>query len=199
MHIGRFFWLFLLFRLVKALIRTFIAVELDPGFSEKIRELQDKFSDFDLKFVKPELVHITLKFLGDVDESRIPSISAALDSILCEPFEAKVGGLGAFPKPANPRVLWLGATGNFKALHENVENLLKPFKIEKDEREFTAHATLARVKFLKKDKKDAFINTLKELKDVELGSMWVNKVLLKKSTLTPEGPIYETLHTVYMD
>jgi 2'-5' RNA ligase len=184
---------------VKALIRTFIAVELDPGFREKIRELQDKFSDFDLKFVKPELVHITLKFLGDVDESRIPSISAALDSILCEPFEAKVGGLGAFPKPANPRVLWLGATGNFKALHENVENLLKPFKFEKDEREFTAHATLARVKFLKKDKKNAFINTLQELKDVEVGSMWINKVLLKKSTLTPEGPIYETLHTVYMD
>ncbi len=184
---------------MKALIRTFIAVELDPDFRERIRELQDKFSNFDLKFVKPELVHITLKFLGDVDESRILSISAALDSILCEPFEAKVGGLGAFPKPANPRVLWLGATGNFKALHENVEDLLKPFKFETDSREFSAHATLARVKFLKKDQKNYFVNTLRELKDIEIGSMWVNKVLLKKSTLTPEGPIYETLHTTYLD
>jgi 2'-5' RNA ligase len=96
-------------------------------------------------------------------------------------------------------VLWLGATGNFWALHENVENLLEPFKFEKDDREFTAHATLARIKFLKKDKKNAFINTVKELKDIEIGTMWVNKVALKKSTLTPEGPIYETLHTVYMD
>ncbi|MDD3874569.1 MAG: RNA 2',3'-cyclic phosphodiesterase, partial [Methanosarcina sp.] len=60
-------------------------------------------------------------------------------------------------------------------------------------------ATLARVKFLKKDQKNAFINTVEELKDIELGTMWVNKVLLKKSTLTPKGPIYETLHTVYMD
>jgi RNA 2',3'-cyclic 3'-phosphodiesterase len=195
---GRFFWFFFQLRLVKALIRTFIALELDPGFTEKIRELQDRFSDFDLKFVDPELVHITLKFLGDVDESTIPALSAALDSITCEPFEARVGGLGFFPKPANPKVLWLGAAGNFRALHDDVENLLKPFKFEKDIREFTAHATLARVKFLNKDQKIAFINTLKELKDVELGSMWVDKVVLKKSTLTSEGPIYETLHTAYM-
>ena len=174
-------------------------MELDPGFREKIREIQDRFSDFNLKFVDPELVHITLKFLGDVEESRIPLISAALDSILCEPFEARVGGLGTFPKPSNPKVLWLGAVGNFRALHEDVENLLEPFKFEKDNREFTAHATLARVKFLKKDKINAFINTLTELKDIELGSMCVNKVLLKKSTLTPEGPIYETLYTVYLD
>lgn len=174
-------------------------MELDPDFREKIQELQDKFSEFDFKFVKPELVHLTLRFLGDVNESRIPFISAALDSILCEPFEAKVGGLGAFPKPSNPRVLWLGATGNFKALHDNVEDLLKPFKFEKDDREFTAHATLARVKSLRKDQKNTFINTLREFKNIEIGSMWVNKVLLKKSTLTPAGPIYETLHTVYLD
>jgi RNA 2',3'-cyclic 3'-phosphodiesterase len=184
---------------VNALIRTFIAVELDPGFTETIRELQDRFSGFDLKFVDPELVHITLKFLGNVDESRVPSLSAALDSITCEPFEAKVRGPGVFPKPSNPRVLWLDATGNFRALHDEVENLLEPFKFEKEEREFTAHATLARVKFLKKDQKNAFINTVNELKDLEIGTMWVNKVLLKKSTLTPKGPIYETLHTVYMD
>lgn len=184
---------------MNALIRTFIAVELNTGFTEKIRELQVRFSGFDLKFVDPELVHITLKFLGNVDESRVSSLSAALDSITCEPFEAKVGGLGVFPKPSNPRVLWLGATGNFRALHDNVEELLEPFKFEKDDREFTAHATLARVKFLKKDQKTAFINIVKELKDIEIGTMCVNKVLLKKSTLTPKGPIYETLHTVYMD
>lgn len=184
---------------MKVLIRTFIAVELDSCFREKIKELQDRFSGFDLKFVEPEIVHITLKFIGDVDESKIPFISAALDSILCEPFEAKVGGLGVFPKPSNPKVLWLGATGNFRALHKDVENLLKPFKFEKDNREFTAHATLARVKVLNKDQKNAFTNIMREFKDIKLGSMRVDKVLLKKSTLTPEGPIYETLHTVYLD
>jgi len=184
---------------VNALIRTFIAVELNPGFTEKIRELQARFSGLDLKFVDPELVHITLKFLGNVDESRIPSLSAALDSITCEPFEATLKGIGVFPKPSNPKVLWLGAIGNFKVLHDDVEHLLEPFKFEKDEREFTSHATLARVKFLQKEQKNTFINTLKELRDIEIGTMWVNRVLFMKSTLTPKGPIYETLHTVYMD
>lgn len=185
--------------MVKVLIRTFIAIELDPGFREKIQELQNRFSDFDLKFVDSKIVHITLKFLGDISESKIPALSAALDSISCEPFEARVGGIGVFPKPSNPKVLWLGATGNFRALHDDVENLLKPFKFEKDNREFTAHATLARVKSLDRDQKIAFTDIFKELRDIELGSMRVNKVFLKKSTLTPQGPIYETLHTVYLD
>jgi 2'-5' RNA ligase len=184
---------------VKILIRTFIAVELDPCFREKIRELQERFSCFNLKFVEPEIVHITLKFLGDVDESRIPSISSALDSITCEPFEAIIGGLGVFPNSSNPKVFWLGAAGKFRVLHDEVENLLKSFKLGKDPRKFTAHATLARVKFLNRDQKNAFINTVRECKDAQVGSMKVNKVLLKKSTLTPEYPIYETLHTVYMD
>lgn len=184
---------------MKALIRTFIAVELDPSFREKIRQIQGRFSEFDLKFVNPEIVHITLKFLGDINESMVAPVAAALDSIMCEPFEAKVEGIGVFPKPSNPKVLWLGATGNFETLHDDVETLLKPFKFKEDERAFTAHATLARVKFLNKDQKSAFISVLNELKNIELGSMQVNKVLLKKSTLTPDGPIYETLHTVYLD
>lgn len=174
-------------------------MELDPVFIEKIRDIQEKFEDFDLKFVKPEIVHITLKFLGDVEESSIPSLASALDSLLCEPFEAKIEGIGVFPKPANPKVLWIGASGAFGALHDEVEKVLKPFNFEKDDREFTAHATLARVKFLKKSQKGAFLDALRDLKDITLGSMRVNKVLLKKSTLTPEGPLYETLHTAYLD
>lgn len=187
-----------LFAEVKSLIRTFIAVDLDPVFLKPIQEIQKKFEDFDLKFVNPDIVHITLKFLGDVEESEIPLLAAALDSLTCEPFEAIIEGIGLFPKPANPKVLWLGASGNFEALHEELERVLKPFKFEKDQRKFTAHATLARVKFLKKPKKTVFFETLQELKDIKLGSMLVEKVVLKKSTLTPQGPIYETLHTTYL-
>ncbi len=181
------------------MIRTFIAVELDPNLREHIREIQARFADFPLKFVDPEIVHITLKFLGDVEASKIPSLAAALDSMMCEPFEAGLEGVGVFPKPSNPKVLWLGGVGNFKVLHDEVEALLEPFKFEKDDREFTAHATLARVKFLKKDQKKAFVDILKDLKDLKLGSMRVNRITLKKSILTPEGPIYETMHTVYLD
>lgn len=174
-------------------------MELDPSFREKIRQIQERFSEFDLKFVNPEIVHITLKFLGDIKESMVAPVAASLDSIMCEPFEARVEGIGVFPKPSNPKVLWLGATGNFGTLHNEVETVLKPFKFKAEERGFTAHATLARVKSLNKDQKSVFINILNELKNIELGSTQVNKVLLKKSTLTPDGPIYETLHTVYLD
>lgn len=184
---------------MKALIRTFIAVELDPSFGEQIRQIQERFSDFDLKFVNPEIVHITLKFLGDVDESMANSLAETLDSLTCEPFEAQIEGIGVFPKPSNPKVLWLGARGNFETLHDDVETVLKPFNFKEDERAFTAHATLARVKSLNKDLKNAFADVLKELKDTKIGSIQVNKVLLKKSTLTPAGPIYETLHTAYLD
>ncbi|WP_410510428.1 RNA 2',3'-cyclic phosphodiesterase [Methanosarcina hadiensis] len=181
------------------MIRTFIAVELDPSFIEKIRQVQERFSGFDLKFVSPEIVHITLKFLGDIKESMVAPVSASLDSVMCEPFEAKIGGIGVFPKPSNPKVLWLGATGNFEALHNEVESVLKPFRFKSDERRFTAHATLARIKSLNKDQKSDFITILNELKNIELGSMQVNRLFLKKSTLTPDGPIYENLHTVYLD
>lgn len=174
-------------------------MELDPSFREEIRQIQERFSDFDLKFVNPEIVHITLKFLGDIKESMVTPLAAALDSLTCEPFEASIEGLGVFPKPSNPKVLWLGATGNFETLHDDVETILKPFKFKEDGRAFTAHATLARVKFLNKNQKNAFVDVLNELKNTKLGNMWINKVLLKKSTLTPEGPIYETLHTACLD
>lgn len=180
------------------MIRTFIAVEFDPAFREQIAEIQARFADLNLKLVDPELIHITLKFLGDVEEASVPEILAALDSLVCEPFEARVEGLGAFPKPGNPRVLWLGGVGNFEALHTQVERLLEPLGFEKDRRKFAPHATLARIKFLKMGRKKAFLDVFDELKDVKIGSMKVDRVELKKSTLTPEGPIYETLHTFYL-
>ncbi|MDD3041587.1 MAG: RNA 2',3'-cyclic phosphodiesterase [Methanosarcinaceae archaeon] len=180
------------------MIRTFIAVEFDPAFREQIAEIQTRFADLNLKLVDPEQIHITLKFLGDVEEASVPELSAALDSLTCEPFEARVEGLGAFPNPGNPRVLWLGSVGNFKILHTQVEKVLEPLGFEKDRREFAPHATLARVKVLKMAQKKVFLNTFHELKDVKIGSMKVDRIELKKSTLTPEGPIYETLHTAYL-
>lgn len=180
------------------MIRTFIAVELDPAFKEKIAEIQARFADLNLRLVDPKLIHITLKFLGDVEEASVPELSEAFDSISCEPFEAWIEGLGAFPKPGNPRVLWLGSVGNFEALHKQVEELLEPLGFEKDRREFAPHATLARVKFLKKAQKKVFQDIFLELKDVKIGCMKVDRIELKKSTLTPDGSIYETLHTAYL-
>ena len=178
------------------MIRTFIAVDLPQDYIEKIANIQSKLRDFNVKLVDPKLVHITLKFLGDVNEKKISPIAEKLDEITTLAFDARIGNVGVFPKLQYVKVVWLGAEGNFEQLHNDVESALKPFKFKKDRRGYTAHATLVRVKYIPKEDKDAFLAVLDELKDVEIGTFNVDAIKLKKSTLTPKGPIYETLHEV---
>lgn len=181
------------------MIRIFVAVDLPEEFRDEIRGIQSRFSGLKLKLVDPELVHVTMKFIGDVKESCVPEIVEALENVKCKPFDALIGGIGVFPKPKAPRVLWLGAEGNFELLHDEVESSLSNFRFKKDKKRFTAHATLARIKFIPAGQKDEFLELLDELSDVELGKMAVDRISLKKSTLTPHGPIYETLHEVMLE
>ncbi len=175
------------------MIRTFVAVELSEKFLPEIKRIGSMLNFPGIKVVEPELVHITLKFLGNVHEDKIEPIVSALSQVDCRPFEAKIKGIGVFPKPAYIKVIWLGAEGNFNALHDEVERLLLPFKFEK-EHNFSPHATLARVKQVRE--KAALLETLNKLKETDLGTMHVGSITLKKSTLTPEGPIYETLKEI---
>lgn len=172
------------------MIRTFIAVELPEKFIPEIERIESMLNMQGIKLVKPDAVHITLKFLGGINEDKVEPIASALSQINCKPFEARVRGVGVFPKPAYIRVIWLGAEGNFETLHNEVEKVLLPFNFEKDEN-FSPHATLARVKQLKE--KAVLLERIKKLENVDLGAMNVDAISLKKSTLTPQGPIYETL------
>jgi 2'-5' RNA ligase len=175
------------------MIRTFIAVELPDRFIPEIEKIESVLDTPGIKLVEPEQVHITLKFLGDINETDVDSIASALSNINCKPFEARIKGVGVFPKPAYIKVIWLGAEGNFEALHNEVERVLLPFKFEKDH-QFSPHATLARVKQLRE--KTLLLEKLKKLGDIELGTMNVESISLKKSTLRPQGPIYETLKEI---
>lgn len=172
------------------MLRTFIAVELPEKFVPEIERIESMLNTPGIKLVEPAQVHITLKFLGDIPEDNVEPIESALSQVNCKPFEARIKGVGVFPKPAYIKVIWLGAEGNFEALHGEVERVLAPFNFGKDDR-FSAHATLARVKALKE--KAALLEKIKKLEDIDLGTMNVESISLKKSTLTPKGPIYETL------
>jgi len=172
------------------MIRTFIAVELPDRFIPDIEKIESVLRIPGIKPVEPKLVHITLKFLGDVKESDIQIIVSTLSQVNCKPFDAKIKGIGVFPKPAYIKVVWLGAEGNFDALHNEVERVLSPFKFEKDH-QFYPHATLARVKQLRD--RARLLENLKKLEHIDLGIMKVETISLKKSTLRPQGPIYETL------
>jgi 2'-5' RNA ligase len=178
------------------MIRTFIAVELPKPIKESVKSIQQEMDLKGLKLVKPELVHLTLKFLGDIPESQVELISTALSEIHCTPFNARVTGVGVFPNPNYIKVIWLGAHGTFDLLHSEVERVLKVFRFKKDKGKFTAHATLARVKYLDESSKSQIAHILAELQDVDLGEFRVNTITFKKSTLTPKGPIYETLKEI---
>lgn len=175
------------------MLRAFIAVELPERLVPEIEKIESVLNTPGIKLVEPKQVHITLKFLGDIQENDVETIASTLSQVNCKPFEARIKGVGVFPKPAYIKVIWLGAEGNFDTLHDEVERVLTPFKFEKDH-QFSPHATLARVKQLRD--KAALFEKLKQLENIDLGTINVGTISLKKSTLTPEGPIYETLREV---
>ncbi|NUL82423.1 MAG: RNA 2',3'-cyclic phosphodiesterase [Armatimonadetes bacterium] len=128
-------------------MRLFVAVGLGDQAREKIASLQDRLKQEmpELAWVKPENLHITLKFIGERDDPG--RVATALTKVVFQPFEIKVGGLGAFPNQRNPRVIWLGAeSGPLSALAKQVDQALAEIGIPADEHPFHGHVTLARVK-----------------------------------------------------
>jgi 2'-5' RNA ligase len=175
------------------MIRTFIAVELPEKFRPEIVRIGSMIKIPGVKLVEPGLVHITLKFLGDINEDKVEPIACALSEIKCKPFEAWIKDIGVFPKPSYVRVVWIGAHGDFDTMHREVERVLLPFRFEK-EGDFTPHATLARVK--QPVNRIELMEKITNIGETDLGTFSVSSISFKKSTLTPFGPIYETLKEI---
>lgn len=148
-----------------------------------------------LRLVKPENRHLTLKFLGEVHEDLIHEVGAAMKDALhgFEPFDATLRGLGAFPSLSYMRVVWAGIEkGNEELIdaQRSIDENLAKLGFPKDKR-FHPHLTLARVKSQKgKGELREFIT---RHKDTDFGAVRVDKIELKKSVLTPKGPIYTTI------
>ncbi len=175
------------------MIRAFIAVELPEKFIPEIERLCSLIKIPGVKLVEPGLVHITLQFLGDIHENKVEPVVNALSDIKCKSFEAGIKGIGVFPKPSYVRVIWLGGHGDFDTLHSEVEKALSPFNFKKGD-SFTPHATIARVKQPVNSKE--LKERIRNIGEVDLGTFSVSFISLKKSTLTPRGPIYETLKEI---
>lgn len=169
-------------------MRLFIAIDFN--------ELRDYFSELQKLLPKnarlsyTKTFHLTLKFLGEVQPNNADKITNDLKNIKFEPFSVFLDSIGVFPTENYIRVVWVGLKPEEKILEmqKDIDEELKPlFKKEKD---FKAHITLARVKYLE-DKK-AFIQQLKNIK-IENIKIDVKEFKLIKSTLTPKGPVYENL------
>ena len=179
-------------------MRTFIAVKLPGEIRSKLAEIQDELSksEADVKWVKPENIHLTLKFLGNVVESELEIVAQELRKTAgkCPPFRTEFAGLGAFPNLRSPRVIWVGVkagAGELLVLNRKIEEaLLKP-GLSPEEKEYKPHLTLGRVRSGRN--RDDLIKLISSLNIREAGGMRVERVYLIKSELRKEGPIYTVL------
>jgi len=179
-------------------IRAFIAIDIpvSQNVTEIINELKETL--IDAKIVEIENMHLTLKFLGDTDENLIDEIEKIIkDAIIdIQPFEIILKNMGVFPNKNYIKVAWIGVENvePLKKIAETIDTKLKDLGFEKEKRPFSVHLTIARIKSAKN--KEKLIDLINKYQNTELQKIKINKIILKKSTLTPKGPIYTNLREI---
>ena len=179
-------------------LRTFIAVEISSEVRTRARQLVGKLQETGAKvtWVKPEAMHLTLKFLGDVDLLDVPSVCEAVTTAVADlpPFEIEVHGAGAFPSASRPRTIWLGVSrGNEELVevHDAIDRALSRLGYRQENRRFRPHLTLGRVRG------DRDLSELGRLVTQHADSIGgvasVDEVVVFSSELEAEGPIHEPL------
>ena len=180
-------------------IRTFVAIELPPEVLRELTALQ-KYLDgagAKVRWVKPENMHLTIKFLGDVDFEKTSEICRTIQNAVrdVEPFKVEVRGAGAFPGGGSPpRVIWASAIGAEEALSKIYGRLneeLAKFDIPREKRRFRPHITAGRVK--SRTASERLAARVREQADRYFGEFEISELVFFMSELTSEGPIYTVL------
>lgn len=182
-------------------LRAFIAVELPPALKDALGEVQQamKGAGAEARWVRAQSIHLTLKFLGDIPSKMVPVVREAMETSAegTSTFEVRVAGTGAFPNERRPRVLWVGLeepTGALLELQKKLEAALTPLGFEPEGRPFKGHLTLGRIK--SPPRGGGIVKALVSQKDVDLGKISVDKIVLYQSTLKPSGAVYKSLEEV---
>jgi len=179
-------------------LRAFIAVDIeDEAILARIKGLQARLvaTDGILKLVEPGNIHITLWFLGNITPFRAERIYEGMKSISFRPFKIELTGVGAFPRPTRPRVIWIGigrGSEELRAIYEQLKDILRPLGFKPDPKGFTPHVTVARVKRHGPE----LVKAIMDCSTEHFGTFEAREIRLKKSVLTPRGPIYSTLYSV---
>ena len=181
--------------------RLFIAVEVVP--SEQFLEIYTKLKSTSTKldrinWVKPELMHLTLKFLGETPEEKISAILGGITSATntVSPFELKIGTIGAFGSRYQPRVLWFGIDANepVNQLHTQIQKEMRKLGFKPDFGNFVPHITIARIN--KIDNKQQFWKSIETLQMPFIQQIEVKKIILYESILKTYVPVYEVIDEV---
>lgn len=174
-------------------MRTFLAIEVPECLKKKIDQLiiQEKNNELPIKWTKYENLHITLKFLGEIDETMKQKIIPVLEKISknFSPFKIGLSDIGCFPHPGNPRVLWIGVKQGASILTDiagEIDKALYALGFIKDKR-FHGHLTIGRTK--KHCRIDHILT-----REFTSEEFTVDSVTLFRSSLTPQGPQYEILN-----
>ncbi len=185
------------------MIRTFIAISVPEEIKERISDFQRNFKKGKgfIKWVRTESMHLTLKFLGDVEEDRIASMAESVQETVGsqKPFTISLAGTGVFPHPGRPRVLWVGVEEGKEiliSLAEKIDRSCTSLGFKPEKRKFSAHLTLGRVKSAKGI--DSTLSTVKTA-DFQGGSFQADEIVVMKSELRPEGAQYTPLHTIKLE
>ena len=184
------------------MIRAFIAVGIDPKTVGRISEATDQLkpSIAGIRWAPLTNLHLTVKFLGDVEETTIDPIARALRQHIAPfpRFTINAKGLGVFPDVKRPQVLWVGLEGiHLAELASTVETALKPLGFEPEKRGFKPHLTIGR--WRQRDKSTAkFIAELERWAGYEFGKSEVRNIILFQSMLRPEGAIHRPLEKILL-
>ena len=183
-------------------IRSFIALELPDDVKEtvaliikRLRPAQHRY----VKWVGPDGAHLTIKFLGNIYQSQIPQITGIMKTAAAKvpPLDLKLGGLGMFPNEQRPRVIWVALEGNTEPLatmQREIEQALAPMGFVPENRAFTPHLTLGRVRDNARPEERKEIAVVVKEKKIDYESTFtLREISLMKSTLTPTGAIYNRL------
>ena len=178
-------------------VRCFIAVEVDdPSTLDGIARAQSSLNSTgaNLKLVERENIHLTLKFLGDVRAGLLPEVVNVVSGTSFRPFRMALRGVGVFPSLRRPRVVWAGITEGVEeltAIFRDMEPRLVEMDFKPESRPFSPHITIARVRSGRN--RDRLIEEVMALEATDFGGFEARHVKLKKSVLTPRGPVYTDL------
>ncbi len=180
-----------------------MAVEIESALRYELANIQNELKrlNLDIRWVANENVHLTLRFLGEIEETRIDTIKKVLKETASKYPVAEINleELGTFPTVNNPRVIWIGCKekGNILTrFYTDLEQKLQDVGLEKDDHPFSPHLTLGRVK--SRLRIDLLKTYLEQKKDIRLGTQQVPSLTLFQSTLMQTGPIYTRLEKFHL-